>query len=88
MTHFTVRQEEAYIHADDERGQIKIRDDELLLDAEYRGANRIVVAVAVPVSAGAEAPSDGQCAYVKDDGERCQNAAQDDSAYCWQHEDA
>jgi hypothetical protein len=51
MATYTVRQENAYLGADDsdERALIDIGDDEFVLDAEYRGANRVVVAVATPV---------------------------------------
>lgn len=49
MKEYAVREENAYIGAADERGIIELGEDEFILDSEYRGANRIVAAIATPV---------------------------------------
>lgn len=50
MTTFNVRVEEAYVGTSGPAGQVEVGDDELLLDSEFRGANRVVVAIATPVA--------------------------------------
>lgn len=83
MAHYTIRQEQAYVHAepeeDPERALIEVGENEFVLDSEYRGANRVVVAVATPVEVAR------RCQYVKDDGGQCSRDAEEGSDYCWQH---
>lgn len=73
----------------DERGrEITLPDDAFIVKAIERAPHKLLLYVAVPVSAesgsaDADADSAEQCVYVKDNGERCQNDAQADSETCW-----
>lgn len=45
-TEYRIREEQRYIDAE---STVEIADDERLLDAEYRGANRVVMLLLTPV---------------------------------------
>lgn len=72
---YNVREEYAYINADArlDKGCIEIGEDEFILDSEYRGSNRIVVAIASPIEeqqkacgvCGCAEPCDHGCCGVK-----------------------
>jgi hypothetical protein len=80
---YTVRQEAAFLKADAtaEKGRIEIGDDEFVLDSEYRGAHRVVVAVATPVETGTA----DQCQWITENEEQCGRDAEAGRNYCWQH---
>lgn len=78
--YYSIREEDVYIQADSstEEGRIEIGEDETILDSEYRGANRMVVAVASPIT-------DSRCQWVTDAGTQCSRDTEDGDEYCWQH---
>lgn len=78
MAHYTVRQEEVFMGADegDPRSLMEIGDDEFVLDAEYRGSNRVVVAVATPVEV------EYNCGY-----NGCSRTVENPQDRCWQHDE-
>lgn len=75
---YTVRQDEVFLGASegDERSTLTLGDDEFVLDSEYRGANRIVVAIATPYEETFE------CGY-----NGCSRTVESLTDRCWQHED-
>lgn len=92
MSTYDVTVHEVWPNDDD--ACIDLGEDEFILDAEFRSANRLMVAVASPQSrvAGAQ-PADllsqdgesvTQCQKILDSGEQCGRDATD-GEYCWQH---
>lgn len=79
MTTYEIREEDVYPKATSaEPRAFDLGEDEFIVDSEYRGANRIVVAIASPVEVE-------QCQWTLDSGEQCGRDATD-GEYCWQHE--
>lgn len=76
MTTFNVRVEEAYVGTSGPAGQVEVGDDELLLDSEFRGANRVVVAIATPIEETHHCGVNG-----------CSREVDSADAVCWQHEE-
>lgn len=98
MTQHEIREVSVWPRSDDrDKRSFDVGEGEFVLDTEYRGANRIVVAIASPVvsesdvsdstaqSASEDADDEvNQCQWTLDSGEQCQRDATD-GEYCWQH---
>lgn len=72
------RVEEHDLYPRDEANTFEVPDDATILTAEWRGANRLVVAVAIPVT---------RCIAETADGVRCRNDAVDGEPVCGVHKD-
>lgn len=77
MPTYKVREEHAYPKADSGNEKFTIGEDEFIVDSEYRGANRLVIAIASPVYACGADTDDGTCSREVDSADE----------RCWQHED-
>jgi hypothetical protein len=68
------------IYPDGDWNKFRVPEDGFVIGSEFRGGNRIVVAVAIPTEMK-------QCIAETQSGEQCQNDALDNHAVCGTHKD-
>ena len=73
MTRYTTREATVFHRADDERGEFELGPNEIILDSEYRGANRVVMVIASPLLV---------CGV-----NGCSREVESPEDVCWQHDD-
>jgi hypothetical protein len=76
--HYSIRTEEVWPEAAAEqpRALVELEDDERIIDTDWRGARRVVLLIATPVTVEYE------CGY-----NGCSRTVDSEDARCWQHED-
>lgn len=74
MTTYKVTTENIYLGSDDTT--LQLHEDEQVLDSEFRGANRVVIALLTPVAEEYEC-TDGNCS----------RTVSGPRQRCWQHQD-
>lgn len=77
MTRHTIREADVYLGGE---STFSLDDDEMILDSEYRGPNRLVIAIATP--------TEHECGTRLDSGGRCSRTVESPDGTCFQHGDA
>lgn len=80
MTEYEIRREDAYQSG----GTFTIGDDEVLLDAEMRPPNRVVLAIGSPVDFETRDDETHVCGAATANGE-CAREVEGVDERCWQH---